>query len=128
MGLKEAFKKAAVAAFVAAGDLKEEVTYRSKTEGSSSYTPSTGAVSDPYTDYGVEMLFTNYKQEQIDGQAILPTDEMAMIPVDNLTPIPKLNDLIIRTDETGTNYTCEVQGPYEKDPAQALYVLHTRPL
>jgi hypothetical protein len=128
MGLREAFKKAAVAAFVAAGNLKEEVTYRSKTEGSAGYTPSSGAVSDPYTDYGVQMLFMNYKQEQIDGKAILPIDEMAMIPVDNLAPIPKLNDLIIRTNEDGTNYTCEVQGPYEKDPARALYVLHTRPL
>jgi len=127
MGLKEAFKKAAVAAFNAAGNLKEDVTYRSKTSGSAAYTPSTGTVADPYTDYSVEMLFTEFEQTQIDGQVILPTDEMAMIPVDNLTPVPKLNDLIVRVDENGSNYTCEVQGPYQKDAARALYVLHTRP-
>lgn len=127
MGLKEAFKKAAVAAFTAAGDLKEDVIYRSKTTGSAAYTPGTGVVADPYTDYSVEMLFTNYKTEQIDGKAIMPTDEMGMIPVDNITPVPKLNDLIVRTDVNGDEYTCEVQGN-EKDPAQALYVIQVRPL
>jgi len=84
MGLQDAFKKAAIAAFTAADDLVTSVSYRSKTAASATYDPTTGAVTSAYTDYTVSMIFARYENKQIDGNTILTTDEKALIPVDRV--------------------------------------------
>ena len=120
MGLQDAFKKAAQAAFTAAGDIKVSSTYRSYTSGSSTYDPAIGAVTAPYTDYTVSLIFTNYLAKEIDGSSILPTDQKAMIPVDDLTPTPKLNDVIIKNSVTWHIVNIA------KDAADALYTFQIR--
>lgn len=119
MGLRETMQQAAVTAFNIAGNIKESVSYRSKTSNPT-YNPTTGAVSDPYTDYTVSMIFTKTKKEEIDNQAIMSNDEWALIPQLNLTPTPKENDLIIRNS---ISYNIVKIGT---DPAGALWKLLIR--
>ena len=123
MGLQEAFKAAAQAAFVAAGNVRETVSYRSKTNASATYDPTTGAVTDAYTDYSVKMIINNSRALQGDNRAILPNDCDAMIPVDNLTPTPKLHDQIIRSSTEVWDIVW-----YDVDAAQALWTFQIRKL
>ena len=91
--MKEAFRKAALAAFVAAGDVKRSVSYRSVTS-SAGYDTSTGMVTSPDTDYPVEMIIVRVQAKEV-GQGIVQTnDRWALIPQYSLTPVPKIHDLI----------------------------------
>ena len=123
MGMQEAFKKAAQTAFVVAGNIKETVSYRSKTNASATYDPTEGTVTDAYTDYSVSMIINKARSTQNDNRVILENDDEAMIPVDNLTPTPKLHDVIIRN-------TTEVWDIvwFRTDPAQALWTFQLRRL
>jgi len=123
MGLKEAFKKAAQSAFVAAGNIRETVSYRSKTAASASYDPIEGVITDAYTDYSVAMIINKSRSVQNDNRAILENDDDAMIPVDNLTPAPKLHDQIVRN-------TTEIWDIvwFKTDPALALWTFQIRKL
>jgi len=123
MGMREAFKKAAQTAFVAAGNIKESVSYRSKTGASATYDPVEGEVTDAYTDYSVSMIINKSRATQKDNRVIFENDDDAMIPVDNLTPTPKLHDQIIRN-------TTEVWDIvwFKTDPAQALWTFQIRKL
>jgi hypothetical protein len=124
MGLQEAFKAATVAAFVAADDLRETVTYRSKTNASATYDPVTGLTTDAYTDYdSLKMIVSQNEQRQIDNVAILPHDDFLMIPVDNLTPTPKVHDLIVRN----TTGIWDIVW-FKTDAAQALWTFQVRKL
>lgn len=123
MGLREAFKKAAQTAFTAAGNIKETVTYRSKTSASASYDPDTGIVTDAYTDYSVSMIINKSRSFQHDNRAILENDDDAMIPVDNLTPTPQLHDQILRN----TTDIWDIVW-LKSDPALALWTFQIRKL
>jgi hypothetical protein len=118
--MKDAFKKAAQAAFTAAGDIKVSSTYRSYTSGSSGYNPATGTTTAPYTDYTADIIYTKYLSREIGNSSILPTDVKAMVPVDNLTPTPKLNDVIIK--DSVTWHIINIA----KDAADALYTFQIR--
>lgn len=123
MTLQSAFKAAAQTAFTVADSVLETVTYRSKTNASADYDPVDGEVdTDAYTAYSVKMLIDQNTQRQIDGQAILAHDDFLLIPVDNLTPTPKLHDQIIRDSEVWDIVY------FETDPAQALWTFQVRRL
>jgi len=92
--LKTAFRKAAVAAFTAAGDVKRSVTFRSMTN-SAGYDTSTGTVNSTYTDYTVSMLIFRVNANEVGQGIIQANDEWALIPQYSLTPVPKVNDIII---------------------------------
>ena len=94
--IKEAFKKAAIAAFVAVGDVKRSVTFRSMT-ASTGYSPTTGVATEIYTDYSVDMIMTRVKAEEVGNGIIQTNDRWAMIPQYNLTPTPKINDIIVES-------------------------------
>jgi len=123
MGLQDALKKAAQAAFDAVGDIPESVTYRSKTNASSSYDPTTGTVTDAYTDYSVSMIIGPSQSRQNDGRAILEMDCDAMIAVDDLTPTPKLHDQILRNTSEAWDIVW-----FKTDAAQALWTFQIRKL
>ena len=121
MGLKNAFQKAAIAAFNAAGDIKTSITYRSKTNSNPSFNPSTGVITDPYTDYtDIKFIFLKYESREIDGKSILKNDMKGIIPVLNLTPTPKRDDQIILNSVLWNVIA------YEKDPADALWEIQFR--
>lgn len=101
--LKGAFRKGALAAFNAAGDIKETVTYRSKANRNPTYTPSSNTVSDSYSDYDVLMVFGSFKSREIDGQTVLSTDQWGMCRYEELYDsgiTPKINDTIVRSSTT----------------------------
>ncbi len=119
MGMKEAFQNAAVAAFSAAGNIKTSVTYHST--GTNAYNTSTGAMTETGgQDLSVSVMFTNYEQEEIDGDVILTTDQKALIPTLNLSVTPKITDTIIAGSETW-----QVQGK-KTDPAEAMWEIQLR--
>jgi hypothetical protein len=125
MGMKEAFKAAAQTAFSAAGNVKKSVTYRSKSNKNPTYTPSTNTVTDRYTDYTVNMIFESYISREIDNRTVLATDQKALIPVDNLTPTPKINDEVIVDKGETTEVNWDIVHIH-KDPADALYTFQIR--
>ena len=109
MGLREALQKATVAAFNGLGDIPESVTFRSMASGAPAYDPSEGEVTESYTDYTVLMVFTRIRTHEISTSAIADAsktgdkievrsnDMWALIPQDNLTPTPKVIDVIVRS-------------------------------
>ena len=128
MGLKEAFKAAAQAAFSAAGNVKTTITYTSVS--APSYDTSTGAVTWNSTAYSsIDAILDEYSSREIDNQpsgpregnrSILPGDKKIYILYDDLTPTPKVND---RVTINGQEWT--VLGHYV-DPAQAMWQLQVR--
>jgi hypothetical protein len=119
-GLQEAFRSAAAAAFSAAGDIKESATFRSKTNMNPVYDPVTDTETQSYTDYSTSMVPSGYDSREIDGINILDTDERVKILVEELTPIPKRNDQIIRS-----SIKWEIINIH-KDPANAVWTLQIR--
>jgi len=121
MGLKEAFKNGAIAAFNAAGNVKTSVTYRSKFNANPSFDPETSIVKNTYTDYiDVEFIFLKYEVKEIDGTSILRNDIKAIIPFDNLTPTPKRDDIILLSSIPWNVVE------FNTDPADALWEFQLR--
>lgn len=128
MGIREAFAKAALAAYNAAGDTKESVILRSKDSRNPSYNTSTGAVTDSYVDYPVEMLITGFNENEKNNSAIVPGMVKAQIPPSMLKVAPKINDQVIRkTDDPAMEDTEVWEIVYKhKDPAHALWTFHLK--
>ena len=118
MGLQATFKAAAETIFTALDDIPQPVTYTST--GVKAYDPATGAVTSTDATYTVYMVFDSYSRREIDNQAVLSTDMMAMVPVDSLTPSPTLRDTIAYNGATW-----QIVG-IVTDPAEALWVFQIR--
>ena len=122
MGLAGVVQKAAKTAFKIIGDIPLTCSYSSK--GVATYNPATGTYTSTDADYaGLAILFEDYMAEEItaaDG-VILSTDQKASIPNLNLTPTPKITDVI--TDSNSQKWTVEAVGI---DPARALWIFQTR--
>jgi hypothetical protein len=119
-GLKEAFQKAAEAAFAAAGNVKETVTLRNKINSNPTYNPTTDVISDSYQDYPVAAIASGYDSREINNTTILDTDEKIKILVSSLSVDPKRNDQIIRD-----SVKWEIKNVH-KDPANAIWTLQIR--
>lgn len=119
MGLKEAFKAAVQTAFNAVGNVKISIVYTSNPP--SSYDPSTGVTTPNTTDYSMtNVIREDYEAEEIDGLAIQTNDVKLLIPVDDLTPIPQIDDYVTM-DSKQWNVVNK-----HKDPADALWTLQIR--
>ena len=122
MGLAGVVQKAAKTAFKIIGDIPLTCSYSSK--GVATYNPATGTYTSTDVDYaGLEILFEDYMAEEItaSGGVILSTDQKASIPNLNLTPTPKIKDVI--TDSNNKKWTIENVGI---DPARALWIFQVR--
>jgi len=122
MGLADVVQKAAQTAFKVIGNIPLTCTYSSK--GVAVYVPATGAYTSTDTDYeSLSILFEDYTAQEIteaDG-VILSTDQKASIPNLNLTPTPKITDVI--TDSNSQKWA--VQNVYI-DAARALWIFQVR--
>ena len=122
MGLADVVQKAAKTAFKIIGNIPLICSYASK--GIAIYVPATGTYTSTDVDYaGLSILFEDYLSEEITaaGGVILATDQKASIPNLNLTPTPKITDVI--TDSNSQKWTVEAVGI---DPARALWIFQTR--
>jgi len=122
MSLASTVQKAAKTAFKVIGDVPVTCTYTSK--GAVVYVPATGAYSSTDTDYtDLKFLFEDFSSEEVtnSGGVILSTDQKASIPNLNLTPTPKIKDII--TDTSSQKWTVE---NIMLDAARALWILQTR--
>lgn len=120
MSLREQIQQAVQSGIAAMDDLAESSTYTSV--ATPSYTPSTGAITEPSTLYaGVPIIFTSYSRMEIDGEAVRAEDQKAIIATMDLVPTPTLNDTITKADGTVWN----VIG-IRTDPAGAAWVLQVR--
>ena len=118
MGLQSVFKAAAETIFTALDDIPQSVTYTSV--GVRTYDPATGTLTGTDASYTVHMVMDSYERREIDNQAVLSTDMMAMIPVDSLTPEPTTRDTIAYSGATW-----QIVG-ITTDPAEALWVFQIR--
>ena len=122
MGLADVVQKAAKTAFKVIGNIPLTCTYTSK--GVATYTAATGVYTSTDVDYvSLAILFEDYLAKEITdaGGVILSTDQKASIPNLNLTPTPKIKDVI--TDPNSQKWTIEDVGI---DPARALWIFQTR--
>ena len=118
MGLQETFQKMAQTVFSAFGNVATAATYTSV--GTKTYNTDTGAVTGTDTYYAVNIIFTTYESREIDNQVILATDQKGLIPTQNLTPEPKIIDVI-----TKNNQNWQVIS-FGKDPTNALWTFQLR--
>lgn len=129
-GLKEAFKKAAAAAFQAAGNVKETISYRSKQDDNPTFNPSTNVVSDPYTLYeNLEVILTQYSVREVDGDSIQLTDLKCMLLCDDIEFIPKAHDVIVRIETHNDGSSKDVVWEIltlQKDAADAVWTFQLR--
>lgn len=105
-------------AFTALDDVPEAVTYSRKS--STSVNPTTGAVTQAQVSYAVEMVFVNYRREEIDGDAIRPEDMKGLLPAKDLGFVPTLNDTITRGSAVYSVVRIAL------DPVSSLYTLQVR--
>jgi len=118
MGLKEAFQKAAAAAFNAAGNVKIAITYSSVPNPT--YVPATGVVTEAETDYSVNAIREEYKSKEIDNVNIKPKDIKFLILYEDLTIILSTKDYVT-IGATRWNVV-----DWEIDPADALWTIQVR--
>lgn len=128
MGIREAFAKAAIAAYNASGNIKESVILRSKDSRNPQYNTSTGAISDSYVDYPVDMVIGGFNENERQNFSIVPGMVKANIPPSFLKVNPKINDQVIRKTDDPTMEETEVwEIVYKhKDPANALWTFHLK--
>ena len=120
MGLRDAARKAVLAAVGAAGDIAVSTDYQAFV--SSGYDASAGVDTVAYaTTAGVRVIFQDFRVEQVDGSHILAADKTALIAAGDLSGVnPGVNDRLI---EGSTVW--QVQRA-TTDPAGALHRLHVR--
>ena len=122
MGLKDTFKAAAETTAQAFGDVFTSAVYEA--EATTVYDVSAGTTSIVSSRYLVSMLFSKYKSMEIDGSMVKPTDIKGIIPQNNLTPAPDLNDRVIRV-EAGASVVYEIRN-IQQDPADAIWKFQLR--
>jgi hypothetical protein len=119
MGLQETFKAAAQTAVAAFGNVGKSVTYTS-VSGNAVYDPTTGTSVQPTASHTVTVIFDSYESQEINQTTVRSFDQKAMIPVENLSVTPGLDDYL-----TSSGVRWNVVNS-ETDPADALWVLQIR--
>lgn len=119
MGLQNVFKTAAQTIFTAFGDVPKSVIY-THVSSDPVYDPATRAVSTVSTDYALSFVFDKFEAEDVDGANILSTDQIAMIPVENVSFIPSNHDYLTIDNEKWNVINKKT------DPAKALWLLQIR--
>ena len=118
MSLKSALQNAAQSAFNSFGDLRETITFNSRSQ---TYTVATGAIADDDTSTSTKAIVSAYtNEERISGAEILNEDLRVTFPAKGLTFTPETQDTI-----TWSTSTYEIVS-VELDSAQAMYNLQVR--
>jgi len=118
MGLKEAFQKAAVIAFNAAGNVKTTVVYSSNPNPS--YNTSTGKVTEDATNYTINAIREDYKFDDVDNVNIKPAD------IKLLVLHSELSILLAEKDYVTINSTRWNVVNWQLDPADAVWTIQIR--
>ena len=119
MGLKEAFQRAAVVAFNAAGNVKISVIYSNSPNPG--YNPATGVVAEDQTDYTVNAIRENYEFKDADGINVKPTDIKLMILYEDLTITPYKDQDYVTINGTRWDVI-----NWQIDPADAVWTFQAR--
>lgn len=123
MGLRNVAQKAAQSGIKAIGDLAVDAKYRSF--DSSTMNATTGKPVLRYHDYeDIKVTFANIHQRLVDGEHIRPEDRRVLIAKLDLSPTPKVRDVIERNSDRSTFEVKNVN----TDPAEALWDLQVRPV
>ena len=118
MGLKEAFQKAAIAAFNAAGNVKKSAVYTSNPNPT--YDTSSGVVTEDPTNYSVTAIREDFKFNDVDGDRVKPEDTKWLVLYSQLEIALKENDYIT-IDSKRWNVVS-----WQLDPADAVWTIHVR--
>lgn len=121
MGLQNVFRKAALQAVTAFGDVGVSANYLS--HASTTYNASSGVHTATFTTVaGVTVIFDEFRIVEIDGLAVRPKDKKAMVPAISISAVtPDAEDRIV----TDGSVTWEVVN-VRTDPATALWELQVR--
>ena len=119
MGLQDVFKTAAQTIFTAFDDIPRSTVY-TRVVGNPVYNPVTGASTSTTASYTIDIIFDKYDSEEVDGVNIFSTDQMAMIPVENLSIVPSNHDYLVTGGERWNVVDKKT------DPAEALWILQIR--
>lgn len=119
MGLRNTVASAVASAFTALDDIPEAVTYRRTT---SVYDPQTGTNVTTDSDITVNMVFTSYKNLEIDRVTVLTTDVKGIVQQADMGDIsPSMaTDTVVRGDETFNVLF------YSQDPTSSIYTIQLR--
>ncbi len=79
---------------------------------------------DPISETHIEVVFDQFSNMVIDGEAIRVIDREALFPTMDLPVVPRINDRIV--DPSTTVWRVVSGAP--SDPADAHYSLHVRPV
>ena len=89
------------------------------------YNYNTSTVSGAATaTHSIDVVFDEFNNIAIDGEAIRFTDRKALFPVLDLPVVPRINDRIV----SPSNVIWRVVTGPPSDPANAHYSLHIRPI
>lgn len=118
MSLKSALQNAAQSAFNSFGDLRETITFDSRSQ---TYTVATGAIAEDTTSTSTKAIVSAYTNEdRASGSQILSEDLRVAFPAKGISFTPEAQDTI--TWGTSTYEIILV----ELDSAQAMYNLQVR--
>lgn len=102
MGLTHTIQAGVASAFKAIGDLNKTITYKSLT-GAVTRDLDAGTVTPVSVDYVIKQsVFVKFKDNEIDAQVSVMTDEKLIFPRQLLPVEPKATDIIV--DNTGRTW------------------------
>jgi hypothetical protein len=93
----------------------------STTEGTVPYDPVAGTVTRPGTQHQIRILFTSYKNNEIDGESIKSLDMRATISASEVTFIPKGADFM-----SIDSIQWEIV-KIKREPSGSVFILQVRP-
>lgn len=121
--LKGAVNAASRKALQAMDSVRDAAVYTSvsTTSGSTPYDPTTGVPTRPGTQHNIRLLFTSFRQNEVDGDVIKLNDRRATISASEVTFVPKGADFF-----TVDGVQWEVVR-IKKEPSTSVFILHVRP-
>ena len=120
MGLRAVFKSGAQSALTAFGDVAVDSRYVSVTSNPIYDPGGSGSVTKATAGESISIIFDEYESSEIDGSKIIRSDQKALIPVDNLSYKPGIDDYIT---VSGVRWNVVNK---ETDPAEALWIIQIR--
>lgn len=120
--LKTSIQGATRRSLAAMDSMRVSATYLSvsTTSGSTGYNPTTGAATRAGNEHPVKVLLTSFRDTEVDGDIIRPTDQRATLSASEVSFEPKLADRI----KIGTVEHEIVR--IKREPSQSVYILHIR--
>jgi len=101
MSLRDSIARSVESAFVTVGDIAEEITYNSRTDGT--YNVTTGASSHTTTVYTFQAIVSAFGSARVDRNEIMDgitADLSILFSSNDLAVTPDTNDTITRDSQT----------------------------